>query len=72
MQTPYQLESNEEFEHAQVLDIEVYVYSIDDINGEPVEVGLITDWKTKDNTVSVNNRIFDQTKYVFVTQSDIV
>lgn len=53
------------------MELDVYVYSIEDINGSPVEVGLITDFNPLRDTVYVNNRPYDQKEYVFLNQGDL-
>jgi hypothetical protein len=61
----------EDFEGCVAMDVEVFVYSIEDINGSPVEVGLITDWSPLRDTIYVNNRPYDQKEYVFLNQGDL-
>ena len=70
MQTSFQLESHEDFARSHALDVKVYVYSVDDINSDPVVVGLISEWDTYRKIVIVNDYPYEQTKFVFLTKGD--
>ncbi|MEK4188092.1 hypothetical protein [Paenibacillus sp. FSL L8-0494] len=63
-----QLSKPEEFQECIEKAVEIYVYSIADINSPPVAVGLITEWFPLRDTVFVNNNRYDLKEYALLTK----